>query len=189
MTTTVNAEHNPTNWQETGSQTANGFLSSGLSKTRSFIRRLLRRDIHITACAVQAGDDIVVSLPDRLDSDDAIALLNALKEQFCGVRIHLLTGFGQVQVQRNDGAHCRERSNDGSNPPLPVLSPAVSNPMLEAAKACPQGDVVVITVATSLRLVAVYIPPKQKCDAVVEPSFHGLVPPVANGSRAGGKHD
>ena len=57
----------------------------------------------IHAVAIGAGDDLVIAVPDRLDSDDALALLNAAKQQFQGVRIHLLCGFGSVQIERNDG--------------------------------------------------------------------------------------
>lgn len=121
---------------------------------------LFRRPLVIAPVAVRAGDDLVVSLRDRLDSDDAFALLDALKEQFPTTRIHLLTGFGDVQVQRNDRGSDGSSGDDSGDPPFPVGSPALGEPASRLSKAGEQGDVVVITHATQFRLIAVYIPPK-----------------------------
>lgn len=145
---------------------------------RSFIRSILVRDISIQPATVRPGDDIILALPYRLDSDDAFALLHTIKEQFPGVRIHLLTGFGQVQIQRGDSGSQSQDSNDRANPPLPVRSPTSASPFFKAAASSEQADVVVITYATDTRLVAVYIPPKQKGNSVSE--LHSAIPPAGD---------
>ena len=126
----------------------------------SWLSSLFRRPQVIAPVSVRAGDDLVVSLRDRLDSDDAFALLDALKQQFPATRIHLLSGFGDVQVQRNDRGGDSASGNDCRHPPFPVDGPASGKPASHLAAASEQGDVVVITYATQFRLIAVYIPPK-----------------------------
>lgn len=132
----------------------------------SWLSSLFRRPLVIAPVAVRAGDDLVVSLRDRLDSDDAFALLDALKQQFPATTIHLLTGFGDVQVQRHDGGSNGTGGDDRRDPPLPVGGPAPGKPASRMAAAREKGDVVVITCATQFRLIAVYIPPKQQSDSV-----------------------
>ena len=126
----------------------------------SWLSSLFRRPLVIAPVAVRAGDDLVVSLRDRLDSDDAFSLLDALKQQFPATRIHLLTGFGHVHVQRSDRGGDGASGDDRGHPPFPVDCPTLGEPASRLAKACEQGDVVVITHATQFRLIAVYIPPK-----------------------------
>lgn len=126
----------------------------------SWLSSLFRRPLVITPVAVRAGDDLVISLRDRLDSDDAFALLDTLKQQFPATRIHLLTGFGDVQVQRNDRGGDSASGNGRRDPPFPVGGPALGKPASRLSAAGEQGDIVVITLATQFRLIAVYIPPK-----------------------------
>lgn len=132
----------------------------------NWLSSLFRRPLVITPVAIRAGDDLVISLRDRLDSDDAFALLDALKQQFPATTIHLLTGFGDVQVQRHDGGSNGTGGDDRRDPPLPVGGPAPGKPASRMAAAREKGDVVVITYATQFRLIAVYIPPKQQSDSV-----------------------
>ena len=132
----------------------------------SWLSSLFRRQLVIAPFAVRDGDDLVVSLRDRLDSDDAFALLDTLKQQFPATCIHLLTGFGDIQVKRSDGGGNGTGGDDRRDPPFPVGSPALGEPASRLAAAREQGDVVVITCATQFRLIAVYIPPKQQSDFV-----------------------
>lgn len=140
----------------------------------SWLSSLFRRRLVITPIGVRSDDDLVVSLRDRLDSDDAFALLDTLKQQFPATRIHLLTGFGDVQVQRNDGGGHGASGDDRGDPPFPVDCPTLGEPGLRLAKAGEQGDVVVITHATQFRLIAVYIPPKQQSDSVPQAHINPL---------------
>ncbi|WP_267690932.1 hypothetical protein [Massilia antarctica] len=128
----------------------------------------------IEPVTVSAGEDVVVSLPERLDSDDALALLDTLKQQFPATRIHLLTGFGDVQIQGNDRCSDCGCGDDRCDPPLPVSRPAIGKPASRLAEASEQGDVVVITYATSSHLIAVYVPPKQQGDSVNKAHFNPL---------------
>lgn len=120
-----------------------------------------RRPVLIQSVAIRAGDDVVVRHADRLDSDDALALLKALREQFPKLTIHLLTGFVGLEVKRGDGGSQAGSCDAGGDPPLPVSHPTKVNPLFEAAKASEKGDIVAITYASGLHLVAVSIPPKE----------------------------
>lgn len=135
----------------------------------NWLSSLFQPRLVIASVAVRAGDDIVVSLRDRLDSDDAFALLDALKQQFAATRIHLLTGFGDVQVQRNDRGGDGASGDDRGDPPFPAACPTLGEPGSRLAKAGEQGEVAVITYATQFRLIAVYIQPKQQSNSVPTP--------------------
>lgn len=131
-----------------------------------------RRPIVITPVAVRPGDDLILVLRDRLDSDDAFRLLDATKEQFSSVRIHLLAGFGEVQVQRKDCSGCTQACQASRNPPLPIDGPSNTKPSFELPKAREDGYVFAILYVTATRLVAVAIPPKEQSDAVKKAVTH-----------------
>ena len=124
-----------------------------------------RRPIVVTPLAVRTGDDVIIRLAERLDSDDALALLDTLKQQFPLARLHLLCGFGGVDVQRNNCGGNSGGGDERRNPPLPVGTPAGGEPASRLAAVRPEGNVMVITEASRFGLIAVYIPPKQQGDS------------------------
>lgn len=130
---------------------------------------------------VRDGDDLVLYVKDRLDSDQAFALLDALSAQFPQVRIHLLTGF--AYVQRPDSSGSGDSGKDGANPPLPVLGPSASKPNARLPDPRTDRGITVLTYVTSFCLIAVYVPPKQESDPVSDPHVIPRVIADEHGSR------
>lgn len=126
----------------------------------NWLTSLFRRPVVITPVAVRAGDDLVLS-PDSWDaSQDVVAFLGAAQEQFPGVRLHLLIGFGGIQVVRKeddaDGSagaeQGRQEPGQGTHDDTPVVVPPL-------AQAGSQGPVVVLRYGAGARVIATTVPP------------------------------
>lgn len=138
---------------------------------RSFIRSLLRRDIHIGAVAVRPGDDLILSAENWPASEDVVAFLNAAQKQFPGVRIHLLTGVYGVQVHRNKRSGEGEASRDeGRQQPRRTLLEMATSAAHAAPDVAEQGSVVLLRKLTGFGIVAVSVPvsPQQQGNSIKE---------------------
>lgn len=125
------------------------------------LRELLRRPLLLQPVTARAGDDVILTLPNRLDSDDALALLDAVAQHLPKVRVHLLCGFGEVQVQGKDGAAAGQTA--------PVRLPA-----LGVARAGDSGHALTITCATGNHLVAVAEPLAAQASSCTPSEFPGI---------------
>lgn len=141
---------------------------------RSFvtaIRRIFRRDVFIPALVVRPGDDLVIAPAHLPASVDAVFLLNALHEQFPGVRLHLITGFPGIQVVRKpDCSECGRRGDQGRPDPTEEAQKHVRVAMPEFLKAIEQRPAVVARCFMGPGVSLSLIPPEQEGDAPKE--FH-----------------
>ena len=154
-------------WPETGWEV----FMFGWFRRQTVAREFTKAPV-LTPIKVVPGDDVIVSLPDYLNSDSAIALLKTFTQQLFGARIHLLCGFGDVQIQRRDGGNQRADGHGGGDPEAPVVAQAFAKPRLELPEPRAEGYVLAITHATSRRIIAVAVPPKEQGDAVTEAVRH-----------------
>lgn len=125
------------------------------------LKSLFTRRIVLSPMAVRPGDDLILAPTDWPASQDMVGFLNAAQQQFPGVRIHLLVGFGAVQVQRNQRGAESEKPGKESQPQR-TLTELAQQSRVAAAKTGQQGNVVVLTWCAEGRVVAVSIPPEQQ---------------------------
>lgn len=127
---------------------------------------MFRRSRHrvVTAAPLRAGDDLVISVLELGAGEDAISLLSALKDQFPGVRLHLLVGFGEGVVVKQHAE--RDSGHGGRDEPLPVAPEPLPRPLDSASPLGPKGDVVQLRYLSGSRVVAVYVPPEKQGNAV-----------------------
>jgi hypothetical protein len=112
---------------------------------------------------VRPGDDIVLSGGELRADEDAFAVLKTVQAQFPASRIHLLLGFGEVQVARREYGSDGDGGADKHRPqPGPLLHDAMDEAAVRAAKAGEQGNVVLLRHCAGGRIVAVSIPPEQQ---------------------------
>lgn len=109
------------------------------------------------------GDDLVLSVGRLTADEDAVALLNAVQLEFPDTRIHLLAGFGQVDITRGpDRDREGDRTDDRGDQPRPVAPDPLGDAAAQATKTGSQGNVVLLRYCSGRRVVAVSIPPKQQ---------------------------
>jgi hypothetical protein len=112
---------------------------------------------------IGCGDNLILSVGRLTAGEDAIALLNAVQADFPGSRIHLLAGFGQVDITRGpDRDHEGEQADNGGYDPRTVAPDTLGDAAAQATEAGPQGNVVLLRYCSGGRIVAVSIPPKQQ---------------------------
>lgn len=143
-----------------------------MSKFKSFIRRLLRRDIYINACALGVTDDVVVQVKDSPATVDVVALSGALQKQFPGRVIHLLVGFDGVEVisqENNKNGSCA--ANQGRRNPSKSREEAAQL-FKVAPELTQQGYVLLLRVCLGNRVIAVSAPvsPNGQSNSVIEPA-------------------
>lgn len=140
------------------------------------LRSWLRRPIVVTPVALRPGDDLVLTVEDWPASEDIPSFLRALQQEFPGVNLHLLAGFGPVQVIREEHGTdgCAGPDKRRHQPRSAALdgSAAQVSPVPEPG---PQGPVVVLRHAAGGRVIASTIPPQVQGD---------LVPPVVAHSHS-----
>lgn len=126
----------------------------------SMLRRLVRRDVTISPLVVRPGDDLILAI-DLVADQDLVGLLSAAQQQFPCVRVHLLAGFGSVQIQRNErSSDGKQASDDGKHQGAGAsLFRQASQPSPTASE---QGNIVVLRYAAGGRVIAVSIPPEQQ---------------------------
>lgn len=127
----------------------------------------VRGSPRISAGGIRAGDDLVISADYWPASEDIPGFLRTAQQQFPGVRLHLLVGFGRVEVSRNEDSseregaanECRQQPRSGS---ADCAAPLIA-PVRESGE---QGPVVVLRYASGGRVIATTIPPQPKGEAV-----------------------
>ena len=116
----------------------------------------------IVPVAVQPGDDVVLALPNLLAGEDAITLIDALQAQFPKNRVHLLVGFGSLQVHCKN---CRADSSGGADEGGKEPSLSLSDRSAEARKSAPglaEKAVVLTNYCSVGRIVIASVPPEQQ---------------------------
>lgn len=116
----------------------------------------------ITPVAVRRGDDLVIAMDDPAALDDAVPLMHTLQDQFPGVRLHLLIGFGSIQIAHNQRDDAPADRGDEHTPDEPQNGPAVRDPVDVApvAKPAAERNAVVLRHSAGGRIILTSIPPE-----------------------------
>ncbi len=123
----------------------------------------------ISAYGIGPGDDIVIGCDAGTD-EDAFALLGAVQSEFPASRVHLLIGFGPVQVSRNNccaqcESPCQEAKQEIS------IEQDASYARSRLPEPGEKRNVVLLRHCSGGRVIAISVPPQQQGGLSLKPVF------------------